>query len=163
MDIKASTKDADFIVPAEPEYKYLIRMLNDLGYQQITGSGWRKKSDIFIFDFFPGKRIHTTELLESPLKKDHHVLLKEFSHLYIGVLNDYDLICSKLFRGTTVDFDDCLMLASAHKDIIDLERLDRHFREMAQYDISESRILGNLEVFLDLLRKESIHESAGIP
>ena len=152
QDIKESTKDVDFIVPVEKEYNYLVRMLKDLGYQQTTGAGWRKQGDLFIFDFFPGKRIHTTELLESPLEEDRHVLLKEFSHLYIGVLNDYDLICSKLFRGTSVDFEDCLMLARAHRDIINLEHLDLHFREMAQYDISETRILLNLDRFLDLLR-----------
>ena len=37
---------------------------------------------------------------------------------------------------------------------VELERLDRHFREMAQYDISETRILGNLERFLELLQGE---------
>jgi hypothetical protein len=158
QDIKESTKDVDFIVPVEREYKHLVRMLKDLGYQQTTGAGWRKQGDLFIFDFFPGKRIHTTELLESPLEEDRHVLLKEFSHLYIGVLNDYDLICSKLFRGTSVDFEDCLMLARAHRDIINLEHLDLHFREMAQYDISETRILGNLDRFLDLLQRESSYE-----
>jgi hypothetical protein len=107
LDIKPSTKDVDFIVPVELEYKYLIRTLKDLGYRQTTGSGWQRKEDVFIFDLFPGKRIHTTELLETPLKEGNHILLKEFSHFYIGVLNDYDLIASKLFRGSTVDFDDC--------------------------------------------------------
>ncbi len=34
QDIKESTKDVDFIVPVEKEYKYLVRMLKDLGYQQ---------------------------------------------------------------------------------------------------------------------------------
>ncbi len=39
MDVKPSTKDVDFIVPVEPEYRYLIKTLKDLGYQQQTGSG----------------------------------------------------------------------------------------------------------------------------
>ena len=34
MDIKPSTKDVDFMVPVEPEYRYLIKTLKDLGYQQ---------------------------------------------------------------------------------------------------------------------------------
>ena len=157
LDIKPSTKDVDFIVPDELEYKYLIRTLKDLGYRQTTGSGWQRKEDIFIFDLFPGKRIHTTELLETPLKEGNHILLKEFSHFYIGVLNDYDLIASKLFRGSTVDFDDCLMLVKSHKDIIDIRHLELHFRELAKYDISENRILGYLENFINLLRKENLY------
>ncbi len=64
MNIKPSTKDVDFLVPVEPEYRYLIRTLKDLGYRQITGSGWQKKGELFIFDLFAGKRIHTTELLQ---------------------------------------------------------------------------------------------------
>jgi len=157
LDIKPSTKDADFIVPIEPEYKYLIKILKDLGYQQTTGSGWRKKEDIYVFDFFPGKRIHTTELLESPLEEGKHVLLKEFSHLYIGILNDYDLIASKLFRGSDVDFEDCLMLVKARKDKINIKRIEQHFKELSRYDISENRIAVHLKHFLNLLREEKIY------
>lgn len=36
MDIKPSTKDVDFMVPVETEYRYLIKTLKDLGYQQQT-------------------------------------------------------------------------------------------------------------------------------
>jgi hypothetical protein len=157
MDVKPSTKDVDFIVPIEPEYRYLIRTLKDLGYQQKTGSGWQKKGDLFIFDLFVGKRVHTTELLTSPMEAGNHTLLKEFSHLYIGILNPYDLIASKLFRGTGVDFEDCLMLVKAHKDNIDIKRVERHFKKLAGYDISEKRITTYIEDFLDLLKKEGLH------
>jgi len=51
--------------------------------------------------------------------------LKEYSHLYIGILNDYDLISSKLMRGTKVDFEDCLGLAQAHKEEINIEDLEK--------------------------------------
>lgn len=157
LDIKPSTKDADFMVPVEPEYKYLIKILKDLGYQQTTGSGWQKKEDIYVFDLFPGKRIHTTELLESPLEEGKHLLLKEFSHLYIGILNDYDLIASKLFRGSDVDFEDCLMLVKARKDKINIKRIEQHFKELSRYDISEKRIAVHLEHFLNLLREEKVY------
>ena len=73
LDIKPSTKDVDFMVPVETEYTYLIKVLRDLGYEQKTGSGWQKKGGIFIFDIFQGKRIHTTELLESPLDEGKHM------------------------------------------------------------------------------------------
>ncbi len=157
LDIKPSTKDVDFLVPVESEYKYLVKILKDLGYRQTTGSGWQKKGDLFIYDLFPGKRIHTTELLESPLKEGNHLLLKEFSHLYVGILNEYDLVVSKLFHGTDVDFEDCLMFVRARKDTIDIKRIEQHFKELASYDISEDRITWHLEHFLDLLRKEKLH------
>jgi hypothetical protein len=157
LDIKPSTKDVDFMVPVEAEYKYLIKILKDLGYEQKTGSAWQKKGDVFIYDFFQGKHIHTTELLESPLEKERHILLKEFSHIYIGILNEYDLIASKLFRGTGIDFEDCLMLLKAHKDNIDITHLEQHVKELAGYDTSEDRIVGNLEIFLNLLRKDKLY------
>jgi hypothetical protein len=157
MDIKHSTRDVDFIVPIVSEYNYLIRVLKDLGYQQTTGHGWQKNDALFIFDLFPGNRIHTTELLRSPLEEGNHRLLKAFSRLYIGILNDYDLISSKLFRGSNVDFDDCLMLVKTHQDSIDIEHLKRHFTEMARYDISENRIQRHLEHFLAMLREGKLY------
>ena len=157
LDIKPSTKDVDFMVPVESEHKYLIKVLKDLGYEQTTGSGWQKKGDVFIYDIFPGKRIHTTELLESPLEEGKHMLLKEFSHLYVGILNEYDLIASKLFRGADVDFEDCLMLVKARREKIDINRLEQYVKELAGYDISEKRIVKNLVIFLDLLGKEKLY------
>jgi hypothetical protein len=157
MDVKASTKDVDFLVPVEPEYRYLIRTLKDLGYRQITGSGWQKKGELFIFDLFVGKRIHTMESLRFPLEADNHTLFKEFSHLYIGILNPYDLIASKFFRGTDVDFEDCLMLVKTRKDSIDIKRIEQHCKELASFDISEKRITTHIEHFLDLLKKEGLH------
>lgn len=157
LDIKASTKDIDFMVPDESEHKYLIKVLKDLGYEQTTTSGWQKKGDVFIYDLFPGKRIHTTELLDSPLEEGKHMLLKEFSYLYVGILNEYDLIASKLFRGTEVDIEDCLMLVRGRIGTIDINRLELHVKELASYDISEKRILAVLENFLDLLRKEKLY------
>lgn len=157
LGIKPSTKDVDFMVPVEYEHKYLIKILKDLAYEQTTTSGWQKKGDVFIYDLFPGKRIHTTELLESPLEEGKHILLKEFSHLYVGILNEYDLIASKLFRGTDVDFDDCLMLVRARKKKIDINRLEKHVRELAAYDISEKRIIERLDKFLSLLREKKLY------
>ncbi|WP_435549904.1 DUF6036 family nucleotidyltransferase [Desulfobacterium sp. N47] len=154
MDIKPSTKDIDFIIPLEAEYRHLIKTLKELGYQQQTGSGWHKSGDLFVFDLFVGKRIHTTELMASPIEKENYTQFKEFSNLYIGILNPYDLIASKLFRGTRVDFEDCLMLLKSRKKDIDLKRVEQHIINLASYDISEKRIIKNLENFLDIVRKE---------
>ncbi len=69
LGVKPSTKDIDFMVPKATEHDYLLKMLKQLGYEQTTGSGWQHPGDIFIFDIFRGNRIHTTELLDRPLRK----------------------------------------------------------------------------------------------
>ena len=158
LGVKASTKDVDFIVPEFTEHDYLTKQLADLGYRQTSGSGWKRDKDHFRFDIFCGNRIHTTELLVSPLEMGRHSIAKEFSRLYIGILNDYDLICSKLMRGTSVDFEDCLSLARAHSNEIDLEKLVHHFHEMVAFDVAEQRLKPNIDHFLDLLREEKFHD-----
>lgn len=156
LDIKPSTKDVDFLVPVEEEYKYLVKTLKDLGYRASSGWGWQRKGELFSFDLFPGKKIHTTELLHSPLEEGGHIVLKEFSYLYVGILNDYDLIASKLFRGDTVDFEDCLMLVKKRNNEIDIARLQEHYKKLASYDISEDRVLTHLKSFVRLLKEEGL-------
>jgi len=158
LDIKASTKDVDFIAPVVTEYNYLIRNLRDMGYERVTQSGWQRKGEIFQFDIFPGTNIHTTGLLASPLEPGRHSLLKEYSHLYIGILNYYDLICSKLMRGTRVDFEDCLALAEARISEIDVKSLVEHYEEMILYDIAELRLKPHMDHFVELLRERGLYE-----
>lgn len=117
---------------------------------------YRLNKDL-LFDIFSGNRIHTTELLNSPLEKGNHTLLREFSRLYIGILNDYDLISSKLMRGTRVDFDDCLELAAARWNEIDLDKLVRHFHRMVSFDVGEERLRSNIDHFIDLLEEKGLH------
>ena len=153
LDIKASTKDIDLLVPETDEYNYLLKILKDLGYSSASGSGWAR-DDGFTFDLFRGKSVHTTELLESPLDKGNNIPVKEFSYIYLGVLNYHDLLISKLFRGTSVDMDDCMMLMKAKRSEIDINRLSRRFKETASYDVSEGKVNNNLEHFIRLLKKE---------
>ncbi len=148
LGFKESTKDIDLMVPEHGEYRYLLGMLEDLGYRSIGGHSWMK-DDVFIFDIFEGNLIHTTELLESPLIPGNHVLIKEFSHIYLGVLNDYDLIISKLFRGTSVDLDDCLMLFDGRRGEIDMALLEDRFKEASKYVIGEERHYKTLEIFME--------------
>ena len=148
LGIKDSTKDIDLIVPRETEHSYLIKTLRDIGYKQVTEHGWSSE-DLFIFDIFKGNYVYTTALLESPLDEGNHILIKELSSLYLGVLNDYDLIISKLFRGTEIDFDDCLALIRHRKGSIDLDKLKRRYRETASYDISETKLIMNLDLFIE--------------
>ena len=154
---KPSTKDVDFMVPIAGEYAYLTKQLKAFGYRQITGSGWERGGENIRFDFFQDNRIHTTELLVNPLEKDRHSILMEFSYLYIGILNHYDLICSKLMRGTNVDFEDCLRLVETRREEINIERLINHFHELVSYDVGEDRLRPNIDHFLELLREGGLH------
>lgn len=120
MNLKESTKDIDLIVPEEGEYRYLVKILEDMGYKHITGTGWARDKGL-IFDLYVGKTIFTTELLESPLAEGNHISYKEFSSVYLGILNYYDLIISKLFRFTSTDLEDCLTLFKARHKEIDIE------------------------------------------
>ena len=153
LGVKPSTKDVDLLVPDASEYDYLIATLKQLGYVSASGTGLAR-GDGFIFDLFKGKRVHTTELLESPLEPGNHILLEELNKVYLGILNYYDIIISKLFRATAVDIDDCLMLARNKKDEIDFALLGRRFRETASFDISEDKVNGTLKYFFKALRKE---------
>lgn len=158
LNIKPSTKDIDFIVPVEKEYDYLIRTIQDLGYKLVTGAGW-SRGDQYTFDLFRGNKVHTTELLESPISsKNKHFLIKEFSHIYLGVLNYYDIIITKLSRGAGVDMDDCILLVRTKKEEIDLELLKSRFLETSSYDVSEEKMNKNLAHFLRILKKERCDE-----
>ncbi len=155
LGVKASTKDVDLIVPDAAEYKYLLGILRQLGYKQVSGSGWERGSG-FIFDLFSGKIIHTTELLESPMEEGNNFLIKEFSRIYLGILNYYDIIISKIFRATTVDIDDCLLLLKSKRAEIDFKRLISRFRETAAFDISEDRINKQFDSFINIVKKERL-------
>lgn len=158
LGVKPSTKDVDFMVPNIKEYAYLIQQLQMLDYKPVSGSGWQRKGEGFRFDIFRGNRIHTTELLVSPLEDGRNTRLEEFSRLYIGILNNYDLIASKLMRGDRVDFDDCVMLADAHKETLDIDRLVAHFNELVCYDVAEERLKPHMDHFLDRLREAGIYD-----
>lgn len=153
IDVKESTKDVDFLVPDEIEYGYLLHILQDLGYKNITGAGWALDKG-FIFDLYPGKKVFMTELLESPLGKNNSMLIEEFSYIKLLVLNYYDLIISKVFRYATADIDDCLALFRAKRNEIDVKKLKDRFLETASYDTAEEKNKRNFGHFLNLLKKE---------
>jgi hypothetical protein len=152
LEVKDSTKDIDLIVPEENEYDYLLGNLKQLGYKPVTGVGWARDEG-FVFDLFRGSKVHTTQLLESPLEKGNNILVKEFSHIYLGVLNYYDIIISKLFRAASMDIEDCLLLIKSKQKEIDLNKLTSRFKETASFDISEEKVNKNLEYFLKLIKK----------
>lgn len=155
LDIKPSTKDIDLIIPDISEYDYLIGILQQLGYKSASGWGWQR-GDGFIFDLFRGNAVHTTGLLDSPLNKGMNIPFKEFEHIYLGILNYYDIVITKLFRGTTVDIDDCMLLIKNKNKDIDLKILEKRFREAASYDVSQKNVNKNLDNFMAVLNKKGI-------
>jgi hypothetical protein len=155
LDIKPSTKDIDLMVPNPDEHAYLVGILKQLGYKSVSGWGWGR-GDGFIFDLFKGKSVHTTELLSSPLEKGGHIFVKEFSRIYLGVLNYYDIIITKIFRATTTDIEDCLALMRLKGSEIDFKRLEERFRQTASFDVSEDKVNKNFQHFLNLFKKEGL-------
>jgi hypothetical protein len=155
LDIKNSTKDVDLLVPDLLEYEYLIKILQQLGYKPISGWGWKRGNE-FVFELFRGNKVHTTELLESPLKRENHIFIREFNYIYLGALNYYDLIISKLFRFSAVDIQDCLCLIKDKKEKIDINKLEKRFQNTASFDVSEEKLYINLSFFLILLKKEGL-------
>ena len=156
IGVKDSTKDIDFIIPIEKEYDYLINTLKNLGYRNTSGVGWSRDKE-YTFDLFRGNKVHTTELLKSPLEKGKNILLKEFTYIYVGILNYYDIIISKLFRGTGVDFEDCLGLVEFKREDINLEVLKERFLETSSYEIAQERVNKNLDSFLRLIMEKGIY------
>ena len=151
LGYKESTKDVDFIVPIEKEYDLLIQFLKDAGYKQESGSGWLYPGQKVIYDLYKGKQVFTTELLSSPLEKGGNTKILELKKIYLGVLNSIDWIITKMFRGSSVDREDCIALVK--HEAIDLSKLEKRFKETASYDVSEDRVLKNLELILNDIKK----------
>jgi len=57
-----------------------------------------------------------------------------------------------MFRGTEVDIQDSLLLLA--RESVDLEKLQKRYRETAGYEIGEVKVLRNLEILLKRLEKE---------
>lgn len=145
-------KGRRFLVPDEKEYRRLIRFLKQAGYRQRASYSWKREGELIIFDLYPGKNIYTTEFLTSPLKRLGNQKIREWKRIYLGTLNPTDLIISKMFRGTEVDIEDSLVLLQKEK--VGIKKLEKRYRETTKYDVSENRVLRNLEVLLDRFKKE---------
>jgi len=72
-------------------------------------------------------------------------------------LNYYDILISKLFRATSVDVEDCLLLFKTKRGEIDTDKFIDRFRSTASFDVSEGSVLKNLKHFLSVLEKEGLH------
>lgn len=143
---KESTKDVDFLVPEAGEYERLTGFLEKAGYRLVTQYGWKRDAEMTVFDLYPGKKVYVTELLTSPLDRGGSRKWKAWKKIEVSILNPADLIISKMFRSAEVDIQDCLLLLSKEK--MDVKKLQARYKETAQYEIAESKVLRNLELLL---------------
>jgi hypothetical protein len=68
LKIKESTKDIDLIVPDTDEYKKLMKFVRSIGYQEKRGGLAHPDDPHFLYQFWHGNRVFTTDLLYSPLE-----------------------------------------------------------------------------------------------
>ena len=154
LNLKESTKDIDFIVPVITEYEKLMKFLKAIGYTQKGGGLAHRDDPLFLYQFWFGSRVFTTDLLASPLKKGNHIPIKEGRHIYLGALNLLDLIITKVFRGTSVDMDDCMTVFEAGE--VDPDELLDRYMETASYDLDPHHMMQNLKMFADRLASKDL-------
>ncbi|MCK4488413.1 MAG: hypothetical protein KAU38_16845 [Desulfobacterales bacterium] len=149
LKIKESTKDIDLIVPVTDEYKKLMKFVKSIGYQEKVGGLAHPDDPYFLYQFWHGNRVFTTDLLYSPLEFGKHILIKEWRHIYLGALNLVDLIITKMFRGTGVDMDDCIAVFATGQ--VDAHKLFERYSEVASYDLNPDKMMRNFVALVDQL------------
>lgn len=77
LEIKDSTKDIDFIVPVGKEYERLMKFLRSLGYKEKGGGLAHPDDPYFLYQFWVGNRVFTTDLLDSPLDSGKNIPIKK--------------------------------------------------------------------------------------
>ena len=154
LNIKESTKDIDFVVPVGAEYRRLMRFLSDIGYREKAGGLEHPDDPFFLYQFWTGNRVFTTDLLNSPLETGKHILIKELRHIYLGALNLIDLIITKMFRGAGVDVDDCIAVFETGQ--VDAEELFERYSKTARYDLNPDKMMQNFIFFVDELASRKL-------
>lgn len=151
LKIKDSTRDIDFTVPMQKEYDRLMKFLGDLGYEEKGGGLAHDDDPNFIYQFWCGNKVFTTDLLDSPLEPGKHILIKRWSHIYLAALNLTDLIITKMFRGTPVDREDCIAAFATEK--VNIEKLLERYSEAARYDLNPEKVMKNFVYLAEGLRE----------
>ncbi|MCG6917787.1 MAG: hypothetical protein LJE89_09590 [Deltaproteobacteria bacterium] len=151
LKIKDSTRDIDFTVPMHKEYDRLIKFLGDLGYEEKGGGLAHDDDPNFIYQFWCGNKVFTTDLLDSPLEPGKHIPIKRWSHIYLAALNLTDLIITKMFRGTSVDRDDCIAAFATGK--VNAEKLLERYSKTARYDLNPEKMMKNFVYLAEGLRE----------
>jgi hypothetical protein len=154
LKIKESTKDIDFTVPMHNEYDRLMKFLGDLGYEEKRGGLAHDDDPNFIFQFWCGNKVFTTDLLDSPLEPGNHIPIRRWSHIYLGALNLKDLIITKMFRGTSVDRDDCIAAFATGQ--VKAEELLERYSEAARYDLNPEKMMKNFVYLAEGLLEQKL-------
>jgi len=154
LEIKDSTKDIDFIVPVVKEYERLMKFLQSLGYEEKGGGLAHPDDPYFLYQFWVGNRVFTTDLLDPPLDPGKNIPIKKWRHIYLGALNLQDLIITKMFRGMQVDVDDCVAVFAISE--IDPEELLKRYAETAKYDLNPEKMIQNFIVFAEALLEKGV-------
>jgi hypothetical protein len=154
LELKESTKDVDFVVPVATEYEKLMKFLNTIGYREKKG-GWAHPDDpLFLYQFWYGNRVFTTDLLDSPLQEGRHILVKEWRHIYLGALNLLDLIITKVFRGTGVDMDDSIAVFQTGQ--VDPQQLLARYVDTSRYDMNPDEKMEHFRLFAERLASKDL-------
>jgi len=154
LEIKDSTKDIDFIVPISKERERLMKFLRSLGYEEKGGGLAHPDDPYFLYQFWVGNRVFTTDLLDPPLNPGRNIPIKKWRHIYLGALNLQDLIITKMFRGMQVDVDDCV--AAFARFEVDPEELLKRYAETAKYDLNPEKMIQNFNVFAEALLEKGV-------
>lgn len=157
LNLKASTKDIDFLVPDIDEYEILTRYFRSLGWRT-WDFHWQRPGGEFIFDVFRGRVVYVTELLDDPLLPGQHVPIGRYGRVELSALNLLDVACTKLVRCTGVDLDDCLEIMRTGQ--VDPNLLARRFQEYSLYGLNEGDFKTNLEVFANRMSESGIDATA---
>lgn len=128
---KESTKDVDFLIPDPAQYDHLIKTLKEMGYTLFGGHSYKHYRELWIFDLFRGQTIFQTELLDPIQQAGKHRVIRKLERLELACINPDDLIISKMFRGTSVDVDDSIIMITSEN--VNLSQLAARYRETAGY------------------------------
>lgn len=154
LNIKESTKDIDFMVPVVTEYERLMKFLKSIGYREKGGGLEHPEDPYFLYQFWHGNRVFTTDLLNSPLEAGKHIPIKQWRNIYLGALNLIDLIVTKMFRGAGVDADDCIAIFATGR--VDADELLERYAEAASYDLNPDKMMKNFVGFVDRLASKDL-------
>lgn len=158
LGYKESTKDVDFLIPKPKDYEAILKVIKTLGYKSTTECGYVHPAGTWLFELYKGQTIFQTELLDPIHEDGNHRVIKTYQKLTLGCLNPEDLIISKMFRGTGVDVNDCIVLLQAEK--IDLQHLAQRYKETADYYINPPLCKKHLGYLIDEMSRQKIDATA---
>ena len=131
-----------------------MKFLQSLGYEEKGGGLAHPDDPYFLYQFWVGNRVFTTDLLDPPLDPGKNIPIKKWRHIYLGALNLQDLIITKMFRGMQVDVDDCVAVFAISE--IDPEELLKRYAETAKHGLNPEKMIQNFNVFAEALLEKGV-------